>query len=308
MALSEAEKRQKLRERRAAKIKDGASRLGKITGDYPEAQKETAASTTPEPKIQTRSSSSAGSNPNRISQNFDHDDPDIQDITKFEPVREKEEDTDLSTDAQQFEEMLQKMLSSQQHQHSGGENSAPGSSEFDIFSQLLGGDGNGLGGLGGLNSPTAETNEKNEYEAKLADYNKAINDQYKAKLMVLRGFFSALLTIWIFHFQGFHSSSYEIMRFSGADSGFVKIWSSFEIIFTSIYALHLTKIKDSHYNYNSKILTVLGYIPDVFLPLHWKNKIRWFVKYQELINLIIFDMSIVVVIFGLLSFLHRIQI
>lgn len=325
--LSEAEKRQKLRERRAAKIKNGASRLGKITGDYSESKSETPSpqpvTTTETPTLSSETShvpytTSSSDNPskqsNRISQSLDKD-PEIEDITKFEPVNDNEsEPTDLSTDAQQFEAMLQKMLSSQQHQHnsagSSGTGSAGDASEFDIFSQLLSGQGveggNPFAGLG--SAPTAANNEENEYEVKLSEYNKAVNDQFKAKFTVVKFFIMSLLTFWFFQVKGFYSSSYEIFRIKGVDSGFVKVWLSLEVVFTGIYAARLSKIKDTHYNYNSKILNVLGMVPDMILPLHLKNKIRWFVKYQELINLIIFDLSVVIFFFGVLSFLHRIEI
>lgn len=325
MALTEAEKRQKLRERRAAKIKNGATRLGKITGDYSEASKES--STSPEPNATSPSSSvNAASNAsssssaatkanNRISQSFDND-PEIEDISKFEPVKESknEDDTELSSDAQQFEQMLQQMLSSPNHHSTagssdgfplGGTDGSAGS-QFDIFSQLL--SGQGLPGTGDAGGEPPKSNEGNEYEAQLCEYNKIINDKYKAKFMLIKLFITSLITIWFFHFKGFHSSSYEVFRIKGIESGFTKIWISFEVIFTSIYALHLNKIEDRHYNYNSKILNLLGMVPEMFVPLHIKNKIRWFVKYLELLNLIIFDLSVVVFIYGILSFLHRIQI
>ncbi|ODQ59271.1 hypothetical protein WICANDRAFT_79792 [Wickerhamomyces anomalus NRRL Y-366-8] len=299
--ISEAEKRQRLRERRAAKIKNGASRLGKITGDYSEVPKQTPAPQAP-PAATTTSSSSS----NRISQSFDDKDPEIEDISKFEPIDEVK-DLDPSSDAKQFEQMLEKMLSSPKHQHDGPTTAGIGEgSEFDIFAKLLG----TQGADSGIFPPSGQNNnnEDYEYETKLSEYNKILNDQFKAKFMMLRLVIMMGLSIWFYQFKGFHSSSSEILRIKAIDSGFIEIWSSFEILFTGIYAMNLNKIKDSHYNYNSKILNIMGMVPDMILPSYWKDKIRWVVKYQELINLIIFDLSCVIFILGVLSGLHSIQV
>ncbi|CCH43355.1 putative membrane protein [Wickerhamomyces ciferrii] len=350
---SEAEKRQKLRERRAAKIKNGASRLGKITGDYSEAQKDAETirtnplsspetkSPTPEPSIgkETPISKSSGAS-KRISQSFDHEDPEVEDISNFEPIKESSKESsranqpsDQLDEAQQFEQMLQQMLGSVPHQHQGDSNNstdAPqGTPDFDIFSKLLSGDANGqgnpfgsLGSMGALQQTQAQKNqsqgydpahpdvnlEQIEYQKQLSEYNKIQNDKFKAKFMLFKFIISFGLTIYFFGIQGFYSSSVEIFRIHKLDSGFSKIWLTLEILFTSYYALHLNKIQDSHYNYNSKILKILGYVPDMFLSPYYKNKIRWFVKYQELIHLIIFDLSVIIFLFGILSFWHSTSI
>lgn len=270
MALTEAEKRALLRERRAAKMAQSSARLNRITGEKP-VETEPVEGLDEEPVQELKQVSAATKKNNRISQNFS--DPPMQDIDSV--AGEAEE--------QDFQKVLEKILGSSQHGHGDAELK-------DMFSMMQ---GMSSGAEESSNEPQDSTSE----EALLA---KAANDKYKALFMLVKLIFTGCLTLYFFT-QGHRSSSYALPR--GNPTQFIQIFTAFEVITTSVYALHLINTKEAHYNYNSKVLDYLGFVPAPLLSQKWKGRIKLGVKYLELLQLSLFDVSTVVVVYGALSWL-----
>jgi hypothetical protein len=279
MAVTEAEKRKLLRERRAAKIANSSARLNRITGDekpedaVPELPRETKE---PVDTNQTKKSS------NRISQNFE--DPPIQDI---ESITELNTSTGVGNNGEsmadfqkEFQQSLEQLLKSVKHEH-GGSNPA-----FDMFNidQLASiPDLNGSGG--------ADTANEKDIEERLIQ--KKLNDKFKAQFMLVKLMFVPLIIYICMGSNRFNNSDFN-------ESLFIKFFTTFEVLSTSIYTFRLIKTPDNEYNY-SKLLDYVDLIPQGIVAQHWKQKTKLLFKYLELIQFVLFDMSAVIVVFGLLS-------
>lgn len=285
MAITEAEKRKLLRERRAAKMANSSARLSQITGDAVEEPVEESMKpeiATPVTQPITVASSAVNKKNNRISQNFQ--DPPMQDID--------------SVEAEEFQKTLQQLLGSVKHDHEG--NSGP-TELNDMFAQML--------KIPGMPQPGAQGEQgeqvpDEEFE-KLQELKRA-NDQYKARFMCVKLILVVVYTLYFIFFNGFKSSSFAIQQ-QGNYTSFIQMFTAFEVLTTSIYATHLIKTPENHYNYH-KALGYLDYIPHQFVSAAWKNRVKLGVKYLELLQLTLFDVSIVVVLFGVTSILNEVAL
>ncbi|KAH3684315.1 hypothetical protein WICPIJ_004695 [Wickerhamomyces pijperi] len=324
--LTEAEKRKLLRERRAAKVKNGSSRLNKITGDYsiPEPTNPIpveAEDIVPElkPQVFKNSTSATQKKSNRISQAFD--DPEVEDISKFLPTRHQQQQKQQPNskvnqeEAEEFQKALQQLLSSQQHQHENGSdplaNPFGGDGQFDFLQQMLGAAGGaggagspfgdllkGFGGPSGTNgNATGEGQSDSDflYKQELLAYNKEVNDQYKAITMLTRFSIAAFLAL-IFHFEDNSVLNLLESLSPSANSLFLQVFISFEVIATITYALRLFKLSPGEYNYDFKVLGYLDYVPDAYLSQSLKSKIKLMMRYLELGKLILFDFAAIIVL------------
>lgn len=293
MALTEQEKRKLLRERRAAKISNGSARLNKITGDVPAAE-DVKPEVKPDNGIKdTIHQDSLGELPhvsrekktsksNRISQNFS-DDPPVQDIDSVE----------MQAQAKELQRSLQELIGSVKHEHAqvGNEDSK----ELEMmFSSMMNGVPKEAGGK--QHEEDVDVDFEKIVEAKKA------NDKFKAQVMALRMALTIAVTLYFYFTYGFKSSTLSIV--TGDFTPFIQVFTAFEVIATSAYAIHMINTPEKHYNYNSKILEYLGFVPEQLLSLQWKQRIKLGIKYMELLQLSLFDLSTVVVVFGLLSVLH----
>lgn len=182
----EAEKRRLLRERRAAKVRAGAkSRLERITGEKVEEPKEAKAASS-----------------KRISQTFDTpsvasgaEDPEIHDISQFEPVP----DTSSTTESEEFSKMMEKLLSQQQDFHPD---------DFQMpFPPMNVASGNQTGGSRAGHA---------EPEAKPAEFDKKLN----AQVILCRIIIFLITTVYY--------------TFSTPKLNFFTTFTSLELIFLSI--------------------------------------------------------------------------
>lgn len=321
--LSEAEKRKILRERRAAKVKNGSSRLNKITGDYSTPESTTkvkpaiiqeAEDSVPDLNPQVFMNSAAASNnkkSNRISQAFD--DPEVEDISNFiaRPQTQQHQAHKVDQDeADEFQKALQQLLSSQQHQHENGSdpmaNPFGGDGQFDFLQQMLGGGGPG-GAFGDIlkgytdGEPSqsgaggAQSDSDYLYKQELLAYNKEVNDQYKAYTMLTRFFAIAFISL---NFQFEDNSIFSTLESfsSTSNSLFLQIFIAFEAIVTTIYALRLFKLSPGEYNFDFKVLEYLDYVPDAYLSQSAKANLKLMMRYLELGKLILFDFAAVIVL------------
>jgi hypothetical protein len=303
--VSEEEKRRILRERRAAKMKQAGERLGKITGERPGFEQETVPAAAAAAAPSATSSATGGSN-RRISQTFEHDDPAIEDISKLNllPSRSLPQEN-----ADDFQRVLQEYLKSEHHQHADATTdgaSIPDPS-MDLFNQLLSGAMQPPSSSGSSSAPPPQNLEEVEYQQKLIEFKKQQNDKFKAKFLLFKLITFVGLTCYFYFVEGYRSSFYQTVRFQNNynNLNFFKIFMSLEVLFTSFYALKIHHLPDNEYTFSyAKILGYLQYIPDAFLSQTWRGRIRLVVKYLDLLQLILFDFSVVFVAFGLLSYLH----
>ncbi|KAH3667858.1 hypothetical protein WICMUC_005258 [Wickerhamomyces mucosus] len=322
--LTEAEKRKQLRERRAAKIKNGTSRLSKITGEHQgleEVQPEEVKPADSIPDVLTSNTNVSNKKNNRISQSFD--DPEVEDIAQYlASTRTKPSNfkgrTQLphpnANEADEFTKALNQIIGNHQKDHSIDDADIPNpfgnGNQFDIFSQLL--SGTGATGAGTNSLPdfssllqTGFTNGENlpgfggdgddfTYNQQLAEYNKSLNDKFKAQWLLFKLIFNFVLVLLFKLEENFILDS--IYSKFGTSILFLKSFIAFEIIFTTIYALRLFKISDNFYNYDFQILTYLEFLPPNILPNSIKSKIRLAIRYFELVKFILFDISVVIVL------------
>lgn len=332
MALTEAEKRQALRERRAAKMANSNARLQKITGDSV-AHNDTSSSSPPPSSSSgpttsaTTSSSSAASTPlaslagvastqkSSASKSFSQTSGFASEkapapSSTISAINAKDDDHhDPPVESiEEFQKSLENILGSQKHQHT--DPLGDDMNEMDMFAQLLGVDPSKSGAdhplLAMMKEGSQETKEKkqnDDIDYELAAIEKQKNDKFKAWFMLIKFLFTFGLCLYFFFARGHHSTSYQLSR-SYDLSLFTQIFTGFEVVTTSYFASVLHKLPHQHYNYNSKILDYLGMIPDGMLSPIWKNRVKLGFKYFELLQLVLFDISVIVVVFGVLSFMH----
>jgi hypothetical protein len=279
MAVTEAEKRKLLRERRAAKIANSSARLNRITGDE---KREDAVPELPQEIKEPVDIDQAKKISNRISQNFE--DPPIQDIESITELNTStgagNNDENMADFQKEFQQSLEQLLKSVKHEH-GGSNPA-----FDMFNM------DQLASIPNLNgSGEADTANDKDIEERLIQ--KKLNDKFKAQFMLIKLMFVPLIIYICMGSNRFNNSDFNV-------SLFIEYFTAFEVLTTSIYTFRLIKTPDNEYNY-SKVLDYVDLIPQGVVAQHWKEKARLLFKYLELIQFVLFDMSAVIVVFGLLS-------
>lgn len=306
--MTPEEKKQALRERRAAKMAQGnaTSRLNSILSQGSSVQDKNVSSVLDQPETTKVPVASAD------------DDPEIQDIVSVEP---KEADIEeifskmfgqgqaqglgqglalAPGDQDEFTKMMMSML--------GGEAGAEGApNPFGAGSPFAGGS-NPLAGLfGGPEGPAAPTDATSQYELDLAKYNLYQQKVWKSRFLVVR--FVAVLGNFLYHFSSssdFVASSHSYIRGlvpATPLTSFITIFATIEIVLlSSFYVISAQNKLFQTASDNSLIVKGINF-GSMFLPVlgTFKPVIVRMLGYYELLGMILGDMALVVVLFGLLS-------
>lgn len=313
--MTPEEKKQLLRERRAAKMAKGnaTSRLNTILGQGSSVHDKDVTSILDRP---------AATETGEISVPSADDDPEIQDIISVEP---KEAD---------IEEIFSKMLG-----QTGGQAPGGGEDEFSkMMMSMMGGDGGAAGageaggnpfgagspfgaggpfGAGAGGNPLESlfagsdnplpTDATSQYQQDLANYNLYQQKVWKSRFLVVR--LVTVLANFFYHFctsSDFIASSHSYIRGIvpvNPVTSFITIFATIEILLLSSFYVISTQNKLFQTASDNSLLIKGINFGSMFLPQ--LNKFRPVVVrllgYYELLGMILGDMALVVVLFGLLS-------
>lgn len=332
--LSEAEKRKLLRERRQAKMAKGnaSSRLNTIlsqgasvTTQVTSVLDKSQESTESEEQETPSSSSPASADTTSLPSHHD-DDPDIQDITSIatqtfaSPTPPIGEETPEDID-EIFRKVFQQASAASGLRGSGGigAGGAPGDlndpmAQFmkmfteganDSQSDLLNAAAAASGGAAA--DPTA-----NKYQTELYAYNVYQQNLWKFRFLIVRYLFTGFN--FFYHFftipdQLFHASSHPYVRGLVSPTpltGFITWFFTAEVLIVASY--YMISVKTGIFNTKHENHLIMKGISlgSMFLPQ--LTQIRPYISrglaYYDLIGIVLGDLSLVVVLFGLLSFIR----
>lgn len=289
--LSAEEKKRLLRERRQAKMSKGkaTARLNNILSQGSSVKTSGVKSVLDQEKEATSSHD---------------DDPEIQDITEITtpPPRTPPIGEDAPQDIDKiFQTMLQ-----QQQQRGQGANTAddPFAQIMKMFNQTEGPDSL-------INEGSASTQDPTEikYHQELLEYNTYNQKLWKFRFLLVR----LLVTLFNFFYHytsisDFHASNYAYVRDLSSEEypvrDFFTWFATSEVVLVAAYYSVFHSLGLFHAaNQNSIILKVMS-MGSMILPQleSYKPLVARFLGYYELLGIVLGDLSLVIVLFGLLSF------
>ncbi|ODV66915.1 GET complex, subunit GET2 [Hyphopichia burtonii NRRL Y-1933] len=309
--LSADEKRRLLRERRQAKMQQGkaSERLNNILSqgssvksDQPSISVLDKPQSTPSPSLTPQMSNASLSAVNKDS------DPEVLDLDTII----KERDGTPQNKAQQdpdFDEMLNKIFGAGAPGAPGNQGGA-GNGQEDPISQMMmsllnqdGGDGMPNFGNEANNGP------QNVYQQQLNEYNVYNQKSWKFRFLIVR--YTAILINFFYHYLtiadlSFQSSSYSYVRGLVATSPtntFITTFLSIELVILTTYFIigtqkHLFKTASE----NNPITKLLS-MGSLVLPQlqQYRSLIVSILGYWDLLGMLLSDISLVIVLFGLIS-------
>ncbi|CCG20875.1 GET complex subunit [Candida orthopsilosis Co 90-125] len=285
IALSEEEKRRILRERRQAKMAKGkaSDRLNNILTQGASVKSSTVTSVLDKPE----------SGPATLPTSLHHDDdPEIQDISTIAAG-----DTSLGEKDPQAEinEMFKSIFQQQSSQDEGN----PMTDIFKMF-----GDANSTGDS---NIPPPDS-AQSQYEQQLNQYHLYQKQVWRFRFSIVR-----LITIAAFFFYNYYS----IPSFTASNhayvrdlseiyplSGFAQGFFTLEIVIIASYYFILTKNGLFHAARQNNLVMKGVQVVSMFAPQVQQLApiLSRVLEYKELLGIFLGDLSLVVVLFGLLSF------
>lgn len=286
--LSAEEKKRLLRERRQAKMSKGkaTARLNDILSQGSSVKTSGVKSVLDQEKEATPS----------------HDeDPEIQDITEITtpPPRTPPIGEDAPQD---IDKIFQSML---QQQGQGADIAGdPFAQIMKMFNQVEGGD-----------SPPSESATSTQdpaelkYRQELLEYNTYNQKLWKFRFLLVR--VSVTLFNFFYHYinlSNFHASSYAYVRDLSSEKypvrDFFTWFATTEVVLVAAYYSIFHSLGLFHAaNQNSFVLKAMS-MGSMVLPQleHYKPLVARFLGYYELLGIVLGDLSLVIVLFGLLSF------
>lgn len=275
--LSEAEKRKILRERRQKKFLNGgaSSRLNKITGQtdsYLNAESPLD-NPTNEPVLEHKRT--------------------VTDVSSS--TQELENDEELQNENNPEVQLLKKLAAMQNE----GSDSTP-----DLLS-LLSSMNNNMSKNGSQMTPNIEVEPPVDPE--LLNYHNMLVNRLKAWTLLLK--WIVLIPYLYYSTRGNKASIIPLPESlsSLADSNkFFMIFTSFEIIATSIYYQRLQVIERNNkvntLDNNSKILKFVSMVPEGILPINnIKGKVVLLLQYWDVISMFISDVCLVLIVIGVMQ-------
>ena len=287
--LSEEEKRRILRERRQAKMAKGkaSDRLNNILTQGASVKTSTVTSVLDKPEP-----AAATALPTALT--HDDDDPDIQDISTITasdpPLGEKDPQVEMN-------EMFKSIF--QQQQQSSQDDANP---MAEIFKML--GDPNSVDDQN-IQSPNSA---QSQYEQQLNQYHMYQKQVWKFRFSVVR--FLTIVTFFFYHYcsiPSFTSSNHAYVRDLTEVyplSGFAQGFFTLEVAIIASYYFILTKNGLFHAARQNNLVMKGVQIVSMFAPQvqQFAPILLRVLEYKELLGIFLVDRSIVVVLFGLLSF------
>lgn len=285
--LSEAEKRRILRERRQKKFSNGggSSRLNKITG-----QAESQLST--DSPLDSPQFAPVEINKDEITEIPDPEIPSIDENTH--PTKKSNID-----DAQI--NLFKQLADMQQQQQEGG--STP-----DLFSLLK--SMNGSGEENPLfNNATTPQDMPTPVDMELLKYHDSLVNRLKAWTILIKWLFILLPYLYLVTRNGRPPfiPIPEIFNILLEPSNFFMIFTSFEMVATSIYYQKLQTIERAHkintLDNSSKIVKLVSMVPEGIVPIpNLKGKVVLALQYWDVLSLFLTDICFVLLFMGIAAY------
>ncbi|ODV79188.1 GET complex, subunit GET2, partial [Suhomyces tanzawaensis NRRL Y-17324] len=295
--LSAEEKKRILRERRQAKMAKGqaSDRLNTILGLGSSVKDNTAVSVLDKAPKTPQASPSPTPQPNH---HVDPDaDPEIQHIdTIAQPVEEPD-----------IDQIFKSILSHGDQHEANGEDPIS-----QMMKNMFGANAGGQPGAQPEGSPFGipqENPEETQYQKDLVAYNQYEQRLWKFRFLVIR--YIAVFWNFFYHFYSsdnyaFQASSYDYIRGLGSATpvkSFFTWFSTIEtVLLATFYMLSSNKNLFATASENSLLIKGLSFGSMVLPQLsHYKPLVVRFLAYYEIFGMFLADISLVVVLFGLLS-------
>lgn len=294
--LSQEEKKRILRERRQAKMAKGqaSARLNNILSQGSSVHQASAVSVLDEPKKEESEAKTTA---------IDHhteefDDPGIQDISAVEEVR----NTQQPPLTEEIDKMFQNIFAGATPDNG---DSAAGN---DQFSQMM------MNMFKNSDMPQGESSNPDaqpaqlEYQTQLAAYHAYEQRKWTFRFLLVR--YTTIVSAFFYYFVNFNSfraSSLSVVRETTnyEARGFTTFILSFEIaVLSSYYLIGSSKGFLKTARENNFIFKAIGF-GSAFLPQlqSYKPLIGNLLGYYALFNMLFSDFALIVVLFGLLSFM-----
>lgn len=310
-SVSEEERKRILRERRQAKMSKGkaSERLNTILNQGASVNANSAVSVLDTPEA---ASTSIDSKPEvtEVDDDIVHDDPEIQDI---DTVIQKIAKTDsLGENPAQPPDM--DALFNQIFGGAGGAGmpsggTGDGAGNADPFSQMMmqmmGGQGgdksNPFAGSGAQGFPEASS-----YDSEMAKYTEYQHQVYKWRFLIVR--YGLILINFVYHYLNepfFRSSSLIAVRAETFNtSSFMTWFVSCEVLVLSAYYVLCFSRFNHHVSGNSWVIKLLDMGLMVLPKLaQYKQLVITLFGYYDLLSIVLNDVSFMVILFGLTSYL-----
>ncbi|KAI0461804.1 GET complex subunit get2 [Komagataella kurtzmanii] len=304
--LTEAEKRQLLREKRKAKLSQGGGldRLKKITGENnsklstdaptkePTADATTTATELPTQGLETRINAHddpVSEIPDPLNEGFDGKEPDLDQLiaSMFNKSAGHE---NPNGEEQGVPELMRRFSSILQGGDSGAAGlgaEAGGINPLDLLNSQ------GGSNIGKAQEEYGSTPEEIEFNKKSIAYKKHQNEVLKAKILVVR---LVLILSLLFVYGRDFSLSLFTQTYAPNGSSFMRVFLTLELIFQTSLFFFISKNKNfTEDSLISKLLNIGG----AFIPATYRNLLQTASKYQVLLSMFLFDLSIVVVVFAI---------
>lgn len=287
--MTPEEKRKILQERRQAKMAGGKAtdRLNNILSQGSSVKTSTTSvldkPSTPEPTITPPPPSSI---PAHLKVHED-DDPDTSDIEQLLSHRASPPPAEAD-----FDKMFSSMFGN------GGEGSE------DPFSSMM---MNMMKQQQQTEGENPDNLQDMEYEQKLLKYNTFKSKQLKFKFLVVR--YLTIIMNFIYHFvynDGFRSSSHDYIRSEIPTSNqFTLIFLSIEAVILSSYYLISSKRKSSENMTSDNFILKMISMASSFVPMiaAYQPLLVSLLGYWEILNMFLGDLALIVVLFGITSYL-----
>ncbi|KAI3402709.2 GET2 [Candida oxycetoniae] len=312
--LTEQEKRRILRERRQAKMAQGKAtdRLNNILNQGTSVNESSVTSVLDQKSKPDATADAtavaaavAAAESGALAPNQHDNDPEVQDI---EEITANDIPTIGGSNSQpNLDEMFNKILQQQgQHSHAGhdGENN-PMAEILKMFS--------GMGDESGTipssaDSPFEMNPEQMKYQHETSKYNSYQEKLWRFRFLVVRVILT--LTNFLYHFvkiPSFTASNHQYVRDLSIVyplNGFITWFFTIEVLLIATYYMVFTKLGLFH-TLNQKSLIMKGistlsmFVPKLQL---YQPLVARLLGYRELLGILVGDLSLVIVLFGLLSF------
>lgn len=232
-----------------------------------------------------------------------HDDPEVPDIGSLVENNERSQ----SMDNREMEELFKNIFAGKtdQEQQSNTSNQEQGNPN-DLFSQMMQMMSENAGGAENGARPQGQSAEEIEYNTKLAAYQSYEQEKIKKYLLVARYIIHTISFVYHhLHFSHFKGSMHAFIR--GIDASptklFILLTLSLELVFISSYFLILSSRGLLQVSSKNHLVTKLISMASMVLPqvTRYQPLVDSFLVYWEGMQILMSDVSLLVVLFGLTS-------
>lgn len=313
-SITEDERKRILRERRQAKMAKGkaSDRLNTILNQGSSVNANTAVSVLDVPEQAT--STIKETKPTSIDDNTVHEDPEIQDIdTVIQKIARTDSLNENPAQPPDMDALFNQIFGGASGAGFPSDSTAPGADgndNADPFTQMM---MQMMGGKGGdINNPFAGSSlpqgmpEISTYDSEMAKYTEYQHQLYEWRFLIVR--YGLMMFNFIYHFinEPFFRSSNLISVRSNTfhTSSFMTWFVSCEVAILSAYYVLCFNRFNHHVSGNSWVIKLLDMGLMVLPQLaRYKQLVITLFGYYDLLSIILNDVSFMVILFGLTSYI-----